>query len=462
MSMPHQPKTNVAPSSAAELDAATPANRDRWADALRVGSLIVVMFGHWLMVVVTPDGEISNALKIVPGLQPLTWVLQVMPLFFLVGGVAHAHSLESLSARGGSTTGRYAGFVRARTARLLRPTAVFLVAWLGLGVVAHLAGWTAGSQSSLIIAALVMVPQLLWFVGIYLGVAACAPLMWRLHQRWGRGVVIALAGAACVVDLIRFTGGPALVGNLNFALVWLLLHQLGFWWQDGLLARRAGIVLVVLGSVGLTLAITLGPYPTSMVGLTGDQISNMAPPTVALLAQGFAIIGVAVLVRAPMGRLLHRPRVWKLVRTAGTFAMTAFLWHLTAVLIALLTARLVGLTLPDVGTAAWWWTRPLWFVVLALPTAALVAMFVRFDRGARSSAAPDEPRRSVDVLAGFGATVTFFGILMISIVGVDVLGNRPVYFLVGDVTPAIAVVVFLVGVGLLWSSRPRTAAPSPT
>jgi len=89
-------------------------------------------------------------------------------------------------------------------------------------------------------------------------------------------------------------------------------------------------------------------------------------------------------------------------------------------------------------------------------------MFVRFDRGARSSAAPDEPRRSVDVLAGFGAFVTFFGILMISIVGVDVLGNRPVYFLVGDVTPAIAVVVFLVGVGLLWSSRPRTAAPSPT
>jgi len=146
MSMPHRPETNVAPSSAAELDAATPANRDRWADALRVGSLIVVMFGHWLMVVVTPDGEISNALKIVPGLQPLTWVLQVMPLFFLVGGVAHAHSLESLRARGGSTTGRYAGFVRARTARLLRPTAVFLVAWLGLGV--QPPTWPAGRRGA--------------------------------------------------------------------------------------------------------------------------------------------------------------------------------------------------------------------------------------------------------------------------------------------------------------------------
>ncbi len=126
-----------------------------------------------------------------------------------------------------------------------------------------------------------------------------------------------------------------------------------------------------------------------------------------------------------MNRVLHRPRVWKLVVTAGTFAMTAFLWHLTAVLITLLTARLLGVTLPGVGTAAWWWTRPVWFVVLAIPTAVLVAIFVRFDRGPRGSATTvDEVRRWVGPLAAVGAFVTVFGILMISIVGVDVLGNR--------------------------------------
>lgn len=199
--------------SAATLDAATPATRDRWADALRVGSLLVVVGGHWLMVAVTPDGEISNTLKIIPALQPLTWVLQVMPLFFLVGGVAHAHSLESLAGRSGSTTGRYAVFVRARAARLLRPSAVFLAVWLGVGVVADRAGWTSGDQSRLIVAALVVVPQLLWFVGIYLGVGACAPMMWRLHQRWGPCVVAGLAAAACLVDLVRFGGGPELVGT---------------------------------------------------------------------------------------------------------------------------------------------------------------------------------------------------------------------------------------------------------
>lgn len=445
--------------SAATLDAATPATRDRWADALRVGSLLVVVGGHWLMVAVTPDGEISNTLKIIPALQPLTWVLQVMPLFFLVGGVAHAHSLESLAGRKGSTTGRYAVFVRARAARLLRPSAVFLAVWLGVGVVADRAGWTSGDQSRLIVAALVVVPQLLWFVGIYLGVGACAPMMWRLHQRWGLCAVAGLAAAACLVDLVRFGGGPELVGNVNFALVWLTLHQLGFCWRDGLLTTRAGAALTVLGGVGLALAITVGPYPTSMVGLPGDAVSNMAPPTVALLAQGFAIIGVAVLVRGPMDRILHRPRVWKAVVMAGTFAMTAFLWHLTALLITLLTARSLGITLPDVGTAAWWWTRPVWFVVLAVPTAALVGVFVRFDGGPHSaSGALDETRRWVDSLAAVGAFVTFFGILMVSMAGVDILGNRPVYFLLGDVTPAIAFVVFLIGVGLLRFASPRLRA----
>lgn len=130
------------------------------------------------------------------------------------------------------------------------------------------------------------------------------------------------------------------------------------------------------------------------------------------------------------------------------------LWHLTAVLVTLLTARLVGVTLPDVGTAAWWWTRPLWFVVLAVPTAALVAIFLRFDHGTPGpTSAVDRPRAWFDPVAGIGAFVTFFGILMVSIVGVDVLGNRPAYFLVADVTPTIAFAVFPVGVGLILLTR---------
>ncbi|HOF63329.1 MAG TPA: acyltransferase [Dermatophilaceae bacterium] len=456
--------------------AATPSTRDRWADALRVGSLLVVIIGHWFMVAVTPEGEISNALKIIPSLQPVTWVLQVMPLFFLVGGVAHAHTLDRLATQPGTTRGRYAAFIRARAVRLMRPTLAFLAVWVGLGAIAHVAGLTSGGQGRLVTAALVMVPQLLWFVGIYLGIAAFAPAMVRAHRRWGLWAAAVLVVAAVLVDVVRFGAGVGIVGNLNFALVWLAVHQFGFAWRDGSLTPRVAGFLAVVGAAGLVAAVTFGPYPTSMVGLSGDEISNMAPPTAALLAQGLALIGVAALARPRMARVLARPRAWRLVVTAGAFAMTAFLWHLTALLATLLTTRALGMQLPDVGTATWWWTRPLWVIVLAIPTAALVALFLRFDlptapgrdrsagSGARSGAGSGadgilaESRTWVDPLAAVATAVTVFGVLMVSIVGVDLLGNRPQFFLVGDVTPVVAFAVLAVGLVLLLQvCRPARA-----
>lgn len=445
--------------SAAALDVATPADRDRWVDALRVGSLLVVVAGHWLMVVLTADVRISNALTIVPSLQPLTWVLQVMPLFFLVGGVAHAHALESFERRGGTARGRYAAFFHARAARLLRPSLAFLAVWVAFGLVAHLTGLTGldrGDQGRLVRDALVAVPQLLWFIGIYLGACAFAPAMRRWHQRWGMWAFAALVVGAGVVDLVRFNGGPGLVGNLNFALVWLAMHQLGFAWRDGLLTSRVGWLMFAGGYAVMLACVTVGPYPTSMVGLPGETVSNMAPPTFALLAQGVGISGLAVVLRPAMGRALARPRAWKAVVVVAPFAMTAFLWHLTALMLVLLAMRELGIVQPVIASWGWWLTRPALFVVLAVPTALFVAVFVRFDRGPRTATAEvDERRGWVDPLAAVSALVIFFGILMVSIVGVDLLGNRAVFFVVGDVTPAVAFAVLAVGLGLLAATRPH-------
>ena len=448
--------------SAADIAAATPADRDRWVDTLRVGSLLVVMLGHWLMVVLTDDLQITNALVLVPTLQPLTWVLQVMPLFFLVGGVAHAHTLESLDRRRPAGPGRYAVFFHRRAVRLLRPTLAFLVVWVVMGVVADLSGLTSRTDDVGRLArdALVMVPQLLWFVGIYLGACAFAPLMRDLHRRWGLRVVVALVMLAVVVDVVRFNGGPALVGNLNFALVWLALHQLGFAWRDGLLMSRRGWLMAVAGYGAMIVAVTVGPYPTSMVGLPGEEISNMAPPTAALLAQGIGICGLAVVLRPVMTRVLSRARVWAAVVLLSPFAMTAFLWHLTALMTVLVTVRALGVEQPAVASVVWWLTRPALFAVLALVTGALVAVFVRFDRGARAAEAPTtDERRWVDPVTALSAAVLFFGILIVSIVGVDVLGNRPVFFLVGDVTPAVGFAVLLLGLALLEAPQ-RLRRPS--
>ena len=130
--------------TAAELARATPDSRDRYVDLLRVASLGAVILGHWLMAVVVagPDGTVraTNALAILPWLQPLTWLLQVMPVFFLVGGFAHATALASHGRRGAT----YADFVRSRAGRLLRPTAVFVGVWLALALVIEVLGQDRG------------------------------------------------------------------------------------------------------------------------------------------------------------------------------------------------------------------------------------------------------------------------------------------------------------------------------
>lgn len=98
----------------------TPASRDRYVDFLRAFSICVVVLGHWLIAsVYLKDGEVSgvNALHVVPGIWMATWILQVMPVFFFVGGFANLVTLDSIGRR----VGDYAEFISSRVERLLRP-----------------------------------------------------------------------------------------------------------------------------------------------------------------------------------------------------------------------------------------------------------------------------------------------------------------------------------------------------
>lgn len=316
-------------SSAHELAEATPASRDKYIDLLRVASLGTVVLGHWLMAAVTvgDDGraEVGNLLAVEPGLQLLTWVLQIMPVFFFVGGFSHALSYRSLRRRSeGSPV--YSVFLRARLQRLLRPTVVFIGVW-GAGA---LALQLAGEGGGLLDVSLRLVAQPLWFIGIYLAMVAFTPPLLRLHERYGWGAFGGLVAAAASVDVLRFAFGVPYVEFLNFAFVWLAVHQLGFLRADGRLGRP--YVLAGAGLAGAALLVAYGPYPLSMVGMPGEKISNMAPPTFALLCHGLWLVGAVELLREPAGRWLRRPRVWRTVVAANGVSMTAFLWHLTAML----------------------------------------------------------------------------------------------------------------------------------
>ena len=424
--------------SARELAAATPATRDRYVDLLRVASLGVVVLGHWLMAAVTADGRVGNLLAVVPELQIATWALQVMPVFFFVGGFSHALAHRSRP--------QYAAFLRARLQRLLRPTMAFTGVWGAVALVVQLLGEDGGLAG----VALRLVAQPLWFVGIYLAMVAFTPPLLKLHERYGWGAFGALVGAAAVVDVLRFAADVPYVEFLNFAFVWLAVHQLGFLRADGMI--RVPLVLAAAGLAGAGLLVALGPYPLSMVGMPGEKVSNMAPPTLALLCHGLWLVGAVELLKGPGTRLVARAGVWHKVVAANGIAMTAFLWHLTAMLGVYGAMLALGVELPAPATAAWWAQVPVRFAAAALLTAALVAAFRRFERPAPAAPATG----SGGPAAALGITLALFGVLGLSMVGFGgLLEGRTALLIAVHVSAPAAVGMALAG----WLLVERAGRP---
>jgi Acyltransferase family len=300
--------------------AADPANRrDAYLDALRVGSLLVVVLWHCVATRLTwtsTGPHATSPLESVPGLWLGTWVLQVMPIFFYVGGYLHRRSWRP-------------GFVTRRLRGLLRATAPLLGAWLiAAGVMVTVGGvkWTTGTVKFAL--------SPLWFLVVYLLLVGLLPLALRLHRRVGWLALPLLAGTAIAVDVARFSLGVPWIGWINLAVVWGFAHQAGFH-HDALMRapRRAGAALVAGGVAGLSALLAIG-YPGSMVGVPGDKWSNMSPPTVAIVALTMLQIGLVRLGQPTASRLLARPTASRALSIANRFAMPVFLFHMSAFLIA--------------------------------------------------------------------------------------------------------------------------------
>jgi hypothetical protein len=324
------------PVPAAKAALATPSDRDRVVDGARAAALVVVVAGHSIMAVVAwPDGVpvLGNLLAAYPWTQALTWLLQIMPLFFWAGGAANALSWDRRAARGES----YASWLWARADRLLRPAFVYLAI---MGTVALVVTLVAPAKAAEPL--MTLVTQLLWFLGAYLLVTALTPLFRATTP--GRAILVpaSLLLACGLIDAGRFfLGLPDAIGLLNFVLVWAVPAYLGSLRAHGVMARyRAwGLGVVLLGCVALNAGlIRQGPWPVSMVGMPGEPVSNMAPPTVVLALHSVALVMVVTLFDRPLRRLLDRPRVWQPVTAVNLCAMTLYLWHLPV----LITLTVVG------------------------------------------------------------------------------------------------------------------------
>jgi peptidoglycan/LPS O-acetylase OafA/YrhL len=355
----------------------TPAHRDRHVDLLRAIAIVTVVVGHWLAVHVSYDGTLrgDSVLALVPWTRPSTWLFQVMPVFFLVGGFANAASLASHRERGGSTT----GWLLRRTDRLVRP-ATALLAVLAL---AALLSRALGVDPGLIGTAVWLAAIPLWFLMAYLAAVVLTPPMLALHRRYGLAVPIVLTLLVGLGDAARLGLRIPYVGEANFLFAWLAVHQLGFAWQDGRLPDRRGIALpLTLAGLGALVLLTVpGPYPISMVAVAGQEIQNTSPPTLALMALAATQTGLALLVHDPARRWLRRLGPWTAVVTVNSVIMTLFLWHMTAAMLGVLALYPTGLLpQPPPGSPAWLALRIPWLLVLALILTALVAVFGRIER----------------------------------------------------------------------------------
>jgi hypothetical protein len=257
---------------------------------------------------------------------------------------------------------------------------VFAGVWLVIEVALHLFDVGRGG-GSFRLTRLPFGP--LWFLGVYLAVVAAAPVMLRLHRRAPVLTIITLFDLILVVDVARFVFDRRNIGWINLALVWLFVHQLGFFYGDGTLGRWSKGRLAAMAAVGLAgmaVLTNLGPYPRSMVGVDHEAISNMSPPTACIAFLALWQIGLAMLARPALTRWLAGRRAWSAVIAANGIIMTTFLWHLTALLVTILVLERLGLKPQPDTNAAWWITRPIWILVPLALTGGLVAAFRRFER----------------------------------------------------------------------------------
>lgn len=431
------------------LEARHLTERDPFIDVVRVACICVVVLGHWMTTtVVWGEGGVDavNALEVLPGARLSTWLVQVMPLVFFIGGFANA---VSLFRHGG-----YRPYLEARLGRLLRPTYVFLGIWLV--VAAAIEVWDPDSPGKAEAAEVAALP--LWFLGIYLVAVALAPAAWKLHRRAPFATVVTLAAGVAVVDVISIGAGLSDLGGLNYALMWVLAHQIGFFYADGTLERwgRQGAALLAgVGLIGLVLLTTVGKYPVSLVGVPGQARSNAQPPSVAMLALSLWLVGLALLLRPALQRLVLQLRWRRWIDRVHSVVLTLFLWHVTAISIAGGFWHVVGLPEPAIGSAQWWQLRPLWILAAAIPLLALVAVFGRLEKHPQGEAGELGPTRTVAV--AFGVFAVSVGVLGFGETGFFPLGPaQGEGLLMFELTPLQNVFHLVVGTAVLLAIRRKT------
>lgn len=401
-----------------------PAGRDLSIDLVRVVCVLVVVFVHLVLIGVgkNADGSILFASPVNEStwVGPASWIVEIMPLFFVVGGFAARIGWASSQRRGESA----GAFVRARLGRLARPAlplyCFLAVVLLGLRI--------AGVDPAFVQTVAVPVGSILWFLGAYMLVQALAPWMIRWHEKSPWVALGVLLLAAFAVDIIRLVVGiwtlgldkidangyglgDEIFGLPNVVFVWLFAQQIGFCLKDGWFDRLKAwqlLAIIVLSFGSVAMLVWRGSYDISM-------LSNQWPPTTPLAILAIVQACLYTLLHTPLKALMRLRLMQALVFYFGSRLMSIYLWHVTAIVAITGVLLLLPWPMPVPGSAAWWLTRPIMLVAVFGLVAVISLWTVRFERPI-----PEEPGTVVSPAATFSAVVLFVvPSLAISLYGLD-------------------------------------------
>lgn len=364
----------------ADLDRLS-AGRDRVIDLARAVSMVAVAIGHWLVsdVRLAADGgfRVIDVLAALPAMQALTWVFQVMPVFFFAGGVVGFVSWQRHRAAGHPA----GGWIAARVWRLMWPTLPVVTFW----VVVTQVGDRMLDLPAEVLAASRGIALVTWFLAVYALVVAAIPFLDRAAARWGLAVPASLLALAFAVDQVVRATSPDLPMwvFVNYLAVWGAITCLGRWWPSVPRAAdvRWGLGLAAVAGTALVASVATGLYPLSMVGVAGAERSNSWPPTLGLAMLGLVQVGLLLAARPTLDRWLQRPAAYRAVAVLGARAMTIYLWHPLAVAVLALAFVLPGTwPMPVIGTATWWMMRLAWITLAAAVTVPVVLAVGRLER----------------------------------------------------------------------------------
>jgi hypothetical protein len=419
---------------------------------VRAIAILVVVAGHGFLAVVSWRNGVPRAGNVLAGYpngQLITWLFQVMPLFFFAGGYSNSISWEHRGERD------YAQWMWARTRRLLRPLWGYLAVMLPVALIVGALAPVKVSSPLLIIAT-----QLLWFLGIYLVITALTPVLVRMERRYDGLLIIGSLLAIALIDLARLhdVGGP--IALLNFVFVWSLLASLGMRYRRGRLGQRSGALLALTAlAINIAIVLVFEWYPRSMVGMPGDRISNVAPPTFALTMHGIVVIGLVAMAAGALRPLKAVARVWRATVLINIVMMTIYLWHLPALMAIFLIERAIGFErpttiLPVIGPVpadGFWWASPGHWIAFLLVVGLVVRVLwpLEYARIPVWDRRVESMRGGRAAMSAIGATLIGVALLMLSAAGLTVIPLRTITYLGVPINALMALALLIAGAALV-------------